>query len=96
MPAAARKSDTCTGHADYPSRPSVQGSPDVFLEGLAALRQGDAWAVHCNPEPLCHGGAQADGSSTVFVNGRPLARIGDSVSCGSSVATGASTVFAGG
>ncbi len=95
MPPAARKTDTCTGHGAFPSRPSIEGSPDVFIEGLAALRQGDAWATHRDPTPVCHGANQATGSSTVFVNDKPLARIGDPVGCGSSVATGATTVFAG-
>ncbi|MFV1598666.1 MULTISPECIES: PAAR domain-containing protein [unclassified Phaeobacter] len=96
MPKAARKTDSCTGHADFPSRPATGGSPNVEIEGLAALRQGDSWATHCNPEPLCHGASQATGSSTVFVNGKPLARVGDAVGCGSSIATGAETVIVGG
>lgn len=96
MPPAARKSDFCSGHGAFPPRASIEGSPDVFIEGLEALRQDDAWAAHCDPVPTCHSANQAAGSSTVFVNGKPLARIGDAVGCGSSVATGATTVFAGG
>lgn len=96
MPAVARRSDICTGHAPWPPRASTGGSPNVFVEGLAVHRQGDGWAVHCDPTPICHGGSLASGSSTVFVNGRQVGRIGDPVSCGSSVATGASTVFVGG
>ena len=94
MPAASRLGDLCTGHGPWPPRLSIAGSPDVVIEGSAALRVGDAWAVHC--AGACHGGAQASGSGSVFVNGRPLARIGDAVDCGSAVASGAATVFAGG
>lgn len=96
MPAIARISDSCTGHGPWPPRASTGGSGTVFAEGLAAHRVGDGWAVHCDPTPLCHGGALASGSGTVFVNGKPVGRIGDPIDCGSSVATGASTVFAGG
>lgn len=44
----------------------------------------------------CHGSTMASGSSTVFVNGKPLSRIGDQVACGSSSAQGSPDVFAGG
>ncbi|NCC97882.1 MAG: hypothetical protein EOM02_13720 [Synergistales bacterium] len=59
-------------------------------------RQGDGWAEHCCPEiPECHGSVLSGGSSTVFVNGKPAGRIGDSVACGSTVATGSPDVFCG-
>ena len=96
MPAVTRKGDMCTGHGDFPPRPSTQGSPNVFVNGIPAHREGDSWAVHCNSQPVCHGGVLAKGSSTVFVNGKQLGRIGDPVSCGSSVATGSGNVYAGG
>jgi len=95
MAAVTRQGDLCTGHGCFPARPSVAGSPDVFVNGIPAHRQGDAWAVHCCGIP-CHGGALAAGSSTVYANGRQLGRIGDPVDCGSSVATGSADVFAGG
>lgn len=85
-----------TGHGPWPSRPSTGGSENAFVNGIAVHRQGDAWAVHCNPEHVCHGGVLASGSSTVFVNGKPIGRVGDPVSCGSSVASGSENVFAGG
>ncbi len=96
MPSVARLGDSCTGHADFPPRGNAAGSPDVFINNKAAHRQGDAWPIHCNPIPLCHGSSLAGGSSTVFVNGNPLGRIGDGVACGGSVASGSQNVFAGG
>ncbi len=96
MPAVSRLGDQCTGHAGFPPRPSTSASPDVFVNGIAAHRQGDSWAVHCNPTPSCHGSSLQAGSSSVFVNGKALARIGDPVACGSSVAQGSPNVFAGG
>lgn len=96
MAAVTRKGDMCTGHGSWPPRPSVAGSGDVFVNGIAAHRQGDGWAVHCNNDPICHAGTLAAGSSSVFANGQQLGRVGDPVSCGSAVAGGSSNVFAGG
>lgn len=100
MPAVTRKGDTCTGHDCFPPRNSTSGSPDVFVNGIAAHREGDGWAVHTCTHPDVphgsHGSTLASGSSTVYVNGRQLGRIGDPVACGSSVASGSKNVFAGG
>ena len=96
MPAVTRLGDSCTGHGTWPPRPSTGGSGDVFVNGIPAHRKGDAWAVHCNDVPVCHAGSLASGSGSVFVNGKQLGRVGDPVSCGSSVAAGSGNVFAGG
>lgn len=97
MSAVARVGDQCTGHGCWPPRPSVAGSPDVFCNGIAVHRQGDGWAPHtCLSIPETHASVLANGSSSVFVNGKALGRIGDPVACGSSVATGSADVFAGG
>jgi uncharacterized Zn-binding protein involved in type VI secretion len=95
MPAVARWGDTCTGHGCFPPRANDQASGDVFINGLGAHRQGDHWKSHCCG-PTCHDSTLAGGSSTVFVNGKPLGRIGDAVACGSAVASGSGSVFAGG
>ena len=94
MPAASRKGDVCMGHGCFPPTPSVAGSPDVLLDGIPALRKGDAVAPHgCSNCPP-HGRSVSAGSPTVFVNGRPLARVGDGVDCGGSVSAGSGTVGA--
>ncbi len=93
MPGAARLNDRCTGHGCYPSRPNIAASSDVFTNDLGAHRQGDAWAVHKCKKP--HGGTLASGSGTVWINDKQAGRIGDPVSCGSSVQTGSSNVFIG-
>lgn len=95
MPAVARLGDFCTGHGSFPPRPSDEGSPDVFINSIAALRLGDHWSVHCKPGGPCHDSTQATGSNSVFVNGRPLARVGDVVACGSLIANGSPNVYAG-
>ena len=96
MPAVARLADPCTGHADFPSRSNASASLDVFVNSKGAHRQGDNWPAHCNPVPLCHTSHLAGGSRSVFVNGKPLGRVGDGVACGGSIAAGSSNVFAGG
>ena len=100
MPAATRLGDICTGHACWPPRPSVESSPNVFVNKIPLHRQGDGWATHCCTHPGvphgCHDSVLASGSSTVYVNGKQAGRIGDPVACGSSVATGSDDVFIGG
>lgn len=97
MPAVSRLGDNCTGHGCWPPRPSTGASPNVRVNGIAAHRQGDAWAPHtCPTIPETHASVLAAGSATVRVNGKQLARIGDPVACGSTVAQGSANVFAGG
>ena len=100
MPAVTRLGDNCTGHECFPPRSSTSGSPNVYVNDIPAHRQGDGWSAHTCTHPDIphgtHGGSLAAGSSTVFVNGKQLGRIGDPVSCGSSVASGSKNVFAGG
>jgi len=92
---AVRLGDLCSGHGCYPPRPNVQASADVIVNGGGWHRLGDGWASHgCSKCPP-HGGSAASGSPTVFVNGRPACRIGDAVSCGSSMVQGSGDVFCG-
>lgn len=93
--AASRKGDICSGHGCFPPRPSIEGSSDVFINGIEALRTKDKFDTHCCGSS-CHDSYLADGSSSVNINGRPAGRIGDPVRCGSVVAQGSPTVKIGG
>lgn len=95
MPAVSRKGDQCSGHGNFPPRANDQGSENVFVNGIGAHRQGDHWPAHCAGDS-CHESTTSGGSASVFVNGKPLARIGDAVGCGSVVSKGSKNVFAGG
>jgi len=95
MPGIAKLGDSCTGDSCFPPRVNIQGSADVFVNGVAVHRQGDAWAVHCCGNS-CHDGTLVGGSGTVFVNGKAVGRIGDSISDGAASAVGSQNVFAGG
>ena len=93
--AAARFGDRCSGHSCYPPRPNDEASTNVYINGLGSHREGDHWQEHCCGSD-CHDSNLAKGSSTVFVNGKPKARIGDPVACGSAVIEGSPNVYVGG
>lgn len=95
MAGAARLNDMCTGHAPcYPPRTNVEASTDTYYNGRGGHRQGDAWSVHCCIFD-CHPSNLAQGSPTVYTNGRNQGRINDPVACGSNVMTGSDTVMVG-
>jgi uncharacterized Zn-binding protein involved in type VI secretion len=96
MPGSVRLGDMCTGHGCYGQRPNISASGNVLINSRGAHRVGDAWQVHGCSVCSDHAGSQASGSPTVFVNSKPLARIGDSISCGSSNSTGSGNVIANG
>lgn len=86
MPTISILGDQCTGHGSWPPRSNNSASPNVTAGGVAVHRQGDGWATHCNPVPVCHASVLASGSGTVTINNKQCGRIGDPVACGSSVA----------
>lgn len=98
MPAVARKDDTvATGHLCDTTTTILSASTTVFAEGRGVARKTDPLASHtilagtvCVPHP---GQIVNIGSSTVFVNGLPIARVGDSADLGT-ITSGAGTVFA--
>ena len=91
MPAAVRLGDRSAGHC-FESRPNIQGSPNVFINGKAAHRIGDKWPVH-RCKKLAHPSVTAQGSPNVFINGKAMARIGDRLDCGDVCAQGSPNVF---
>ena len=96
MPAATRIGDADVAHCSGMTR--AAGSPNVFVNGIAWSRQGDNNTGHLLPGSPCpsHAAPIASGSSTVKVNTKGAGRIGDGISCCTSVAAGSSNVFAGG
>ena len=63
------------------------GSGDVFFDGLAAARQGDASA--------CGGAMVGDLATTVLINGKPAATVGSVGAHGNKVTAGSGTVIIG-
>lgn len=103
MPGCARVNDTInTGHGCDTTATIVNGSNNVFVNGRSATFEGASISTHTieNPSapPACipHPGQIVNrGSETVKVNGKKMARIGDSADLGA-VTGGSTNVFAGG
>lgn len=92
---AARLYDICTGHGCYPPRPCISASSNVLINGRGAMRVGDRFSSHCCPKRGCHTGNLSSGGTTVLINNKAVGRIGDPVSCGSSVMTASDNVLIG-
>lgn len=95
MPAATRIGDADVAHCSGMVR--AQGSPDVFVNGIAWSRQGDLNTTHLLPGSPCppHTAPITTGSSTVFINGKGAGRVGDAITACTAVAAGSPNVFAG-
>ena len=96
MPPQARKPDVCAGHGCYPSRPPTTWSQNVKVNGLNAIRHLDQYAAHGCPVCVPHPGGVAKGSTTVYINDRMAARLGDPIDCGTAIAVGSPNVIVGG
>ena len=99
MPAACRKGDSLsTGHiCSSTTTLTTPGQSTVFANSLLMARVSDKTVPHpFPPNPPCanHTAAVNAGSSTVLVEGKALARIGDSADAGS-MTSGSSNVFSG-
>lgn len=96
MPAATRVGDADITHCSPMVR--TEGSPNVFVNGIAWSREGDLNSTHLLPGNPCtpHNAAITVGSTTVFINRRGAGRVGDAVSGCTAVATGSPNVFCGG
>jgi uncharacterized Zn-binding protein involved in type VI secretion len=101
MPQISRNKDLAlTGHTCTAVVPVIASQFTVFANGVntPVLRLGDRCAPHTIKVGLfCvfHGAKINQGSSTVFAEGIPVARVGDSTDKGAMI-QGAPNVFAGG
>ena len=106
MPSVAYEGSECTtGHGCSTTTKINGGSGDVIIGGLKNVaRMNDPLEDHTitnpgTPPPTCidHLGQKVNqGSASVFVNGKPIARVGDSVDVGGQITEGESSVVAGG
>lgn len=86
--------DPSTGHAGWPPRPTDSaGQGSVYVNGILATVVGAHYPTHCNES--CHDGLASAGSSSVFVGGINIHRVGDAISCGDASGNGSPNVFAG-
>lgn len=86
-PAARVTDPTACPMSGHCSNPIIEGSPDVFFDGLPAARQGDVSA--------CASRISTGVSSTVFINGKPAATLGSVGEHGNVIIGGSGTVFIG-
>jgi uncharacterized Zn-binding protein involved in type VI secretion len=96
MPAVARQGDAGAVHCS--SYTIATGSEDVFIDGRAVARNGDLSTVHQKPSGnkcVPHVSQIIATSSTVFINGRPVAVVGDRLSDCTQIVQGSETVFIG-
>jgi uncharacterized Zn-binding protein involved in type VI secretion len=85
MPGIARKDEDTAGGL------AIQGSENVFVNGISAVRIGDSIQGHGispHSSPV-----MSEGSDNVFVNSIGVCREGDAASCGHTI-TGSSNVSA--
>jgi uncharacterized Zn-binding protein involved in type VI secretion len=84
----------CPGCPHVCIGPTIDGSNDVFINSLNAIRKGDPGihAACCGPNTF----NTNEGSPNVFVNGKPLVRLNDETKhCGGTghTITGSPNVF---
>ena len=97
-------SDCTTGHGCDSTVKVNGGSGNVIIGGLKNVaRKDDPLKDHKFPNPgglppcIDHLGQKInEGSASVFVNDRPIARVGDSVDIAGEITEGESSVVAGG
>jgi uncharacterized Zn-binding protein involved in type VI secretion len=96
MPAVTRKGDADVSHCSGMTRDGC--SPDVYVNGIQVSRQDDNNTSHLLPGAPCpsHAAPIDVGSTSVFVNGKGIGRVGDALRGCTSVAAGSPNVFAGG
>ena len=100
---AARTTDPHSPHSPCAPGKCGMGSENVIIENKLAYRVGDKTFPHGVPVPTLtgytcvpHTTVLTNGSSKVYVNNRPLGRVGDAHSCGVTIVSGASKVLVGG
>ena len=71
------------------------GSPNVFVNGTPVVRQDDTVGVHLNSTGGTDTSVLTTFSSTVFVNGKGIGRVGDKYTSDNTITSGSPTVFAG-
>lgn len=77
-----------------PPRGSAGASTNVFANSIRVHRKDDAWQPHACPASPPHGATTTGGSPDVYVNAKQVARVNDTISCGSTIAQGSPNVFA--
>ncbi len=95
MPAVTRVGDKCTGHDNCPAVPLVEGDSTILVNGKPIGVVGCAYQSHSCTTHTSHTPHIAQGAPYVFAHGKAVARVGDAVDCGGTVAQGSSNISVG-
>lgn len=84
-----------SGHDAYPPTVVNATQGKVFVQGIAALVEGDQITPHTKmTKPYdTHGGQAIATTSKVFIGGKKAIMMADPISCGDTVAQSSSKVF---
>jgi uncharacterized Zn-binding protein involved in type VI secretion len=75
----------------------MSGASQVYIDFLPAARVTDAHTCLLPPTAGPHPPSKiVQGSTTVFIEKQPAARMGDKAGCGAAIVTGSPDVFIGG
>lgn len=79
----------------------IRGSPNVFVNLRNAMRAGEDVSSSCSGFPAGHPYwpfpvTIAEGSATVYINGKPAARLTSKMTCGAHIKSGSEDTFIGG
>jgi uncharacterized Zn-binding protein involved in type VI secretion len=87
--------DLTQGHTAPPTAIQSYSIFNVIVNGVSPVVVGDSYMPHPNPGSDVHPVYAIVGSPTVFINGIPVVREGDPLSCGDIAAVQAGNVFCG-
>jgi len=93
MPAAERQNDP--NNSTPPGTIVKVTQNTVFVNGLPLSVDGSLVSGHPGGKPHSDNPKTANGSNTVFVDGKPVNRVGDADTCGHKRLTGSPDVFIG-
>lgn len=93
---AARKGEMNLPEPGHPPTTMVDSCGTVKINGVLATFQGAKASPHQVGTAPPHQGAVVIGSTTVKIEGKGAARMGDMLSCGSQIGSGSGTVIIGG
>jgi uncharacterized Zn-binding protein involved in type VI secretion len=92
-PVIRKGRDKTTGHSGFPPTLPIEGVSTVKVDGIPVVVKGNAFKPHRRKKKVHQG--RAVGGGVVRVNGKPVQRKGDKLTCGDTSANGSSVVRCG-
>jgi uncharacterized Zn-binding protein involved in type VI secretion len=87
--------DQTTGHGCWPPTLPAAASINVFCNGKAEVRVGDAYIMHLCPGKGAHIGTALTGAAKTYTNKRLVHTAGGAIDCGDFASNGSPNVFSG-